>query len=133
MNEVEIFPFIHTFSNVLSVADQLQGVRIPDVLPADGIPSTANFSMAAGDFCEIYTEPKHKGMWRGKSSGHVEARKVTFCKYSIENWDVVVTCFFVDTAKNIVEYVEIIERILKKGGMWINLGNRDFSGALLGR
>jgi carnosine N-methyltransferase len=34
----------------------------------------------------------------------------------------VVTCFFVDTAKNIVEYVEVISQILKPGGRWINLG-----------
>lgn len=32
-------------------------------------------------------------------------------------WDVVVTCFFIDTAHNIVEYIEIISRILKDGGV----------------
>ncbi|KAH8485940.1 hypothetical protein H0E87_027395 [Populus deltoides] len=37
-------------------------------------------------------------------------------------WDAVVTCFFIDTAHNIVEYIEIISRILKDGGVWINLG-----------
>ncbi|KAF7815197.1 carnosine N-methyltransferase-like isoform X3 [Senna tora] len=37
-------------------------------------------------------------------------------------WDAVVTCFFIDTAHNIVEYIEIISRILKNGGVWINLG-----------
>ncbi|KAK0583633.1 hypothetical protein LWI29_000571 [Acer saccharum] len=37
-------------------------------------------------------------------------------------WDAVVTCFFIDTAHNIVEYIEIISRILKEGGVWINLG-----------
>lgn len=40
-------------------------------------------------------------------------------------WDAVVTCFFIDTAHNIVEYIEIISRILKDGGVgsyyiWIN-------------
>ncbi|RVW37827.1 Carnosine N-methyltransferase [Vitis vinifera] len=37
-------------------------------------------------------------------------------------WDAVVTCFFIDTAHNIVEYIEIISRILKDGGVWINFG-----------
>ncbi|KAG5128927.1 hypothetical protein JHK84_035324 [Glycine max] len=31
-------------------------------------------------------------------------------------WDAVVTCFFIDTAHNIVEYIEIISKILKDGG-----------------
>lgn len=32
-------------------------------------------------------------------------------------WDVVVTCFFIDTAHNIIEYIEIISKILKDGGV----------------
>lgn len=32
-------------------------------------------------------------------------------------WDAVVTCFFIDTAHNIIEYIEIISRILKDGGV----------------
>lgn len=34
-------------------------------------------------------------------------------------WDSVVTCFFLDTAHNIVEYIEIISKILKQGGVSI--------------
>jgi carnosine N-methyltransferase len=37
-------------------------------------------------------------------------------------WDCVVTCFFLDTAKNVIEYIEIIKNILKPGGIWINFG-----------
>ncbi|KAE8817539.1 carnosine N-methyltransferase-like [Hordeum vulgare] len=37
-------------------------------------------------------------------------------------WDAVVTCFFIDTAHNIVEYLEIISKILKDGGVWVNMG-----------
>lgn len=32
-------------------------------------------------------------------------------------WDAVVTCFFIDTAHNIIEYIEVISRILKDGGV----------------
>jgi carnosine N-methyltransferase len=34
----------------------------------------------------------------------------------------VVTCFFIDCANNIIEFIETIFRILKPGGSWINLG-----------
>lgn len=32
------------------------------------------------------------------------------------------TVFFIDTAHNIIEYVETIYNCLKPGGIWINLG-----------
>ncbi|KNC99971.1 uncharacterized protein SPPG_05346 [Spizellomyces punctatus DAOM BR117] len=98
LHQYEIFPWIHSFSNSTSTDVLLSSVRIPDVLPGD-VPRTADFSMVAGDFCEVYGEEEH-----------------------IESWDVVVTCFFMDTAKNIVEYIDIIKRILKPNGLWINLG-----------
>lgn len=41
---------------------------------------------------------------------------------NVEQWDCVVTCFFLDTAHNIIEYIECISKILKKGGIWINIG-----------
>jgi len=82
---------------VLSVSDQVRGVSIPDVLPRDMIPPNVEFSMSAGDFIESYSSQTGQ-------------------------WDCVCTCFFIDTAKNIVEYIEIISNILKPGGLWINLG-----------
>lgn len=33
-----------------------------------------------------------------------------------------VTCFFLDTARNVVEYLETIYGLLKPGGLWINCG-----------
>lgn len=38
------------------------------------------------------------------------------------SFDAVVTCFFIDTAHNIIEYLEVIHSVLKPGGMWIHLG-----------
>ncbi|KAK6152937.1 hypothetical protein DH2020_012576 [Rehmannia glutinosa] len=78
--------------------DQLRPVSVPDIHPASaGI--TEGFSMCGGDFVEVYNDPSQVGVW-----------------------DAVVTCFFLDTAHNIVEYIEIISKILKDGGVWINLG-----------
>jgi carnosine N-methyltransferase len=40
----------------------------------------------------------------------------------LDDWDCVTTCFFIDTAHNIIEYVERLWKILKPGGAWINFG-----------
>ncbi|KAJ9675902.1 hypothetical protein PVL29_024730 [Vitis rotundifolia] len=96
--EWTIYPWIHSNCNSLSDNDQLRSVLIPDIHPASaGI--TEGFSMCGGDFVEVYSDPSQIGVW-----------------------DAVVTCFFIDTAHNIVEYIEIISRILKDGGVWINFG-----------
>ncbi|KAH9737302.1 N2227 domain-containing protein [Citrus sinensis] len=91
--EWNIYPWIHSNCNSLSDSDQLRPVSIPDIHPASaGI--TEGFSMCGGDFVEVYSDPSQVGAW-----------------------DAVVTCFFIDTAHNIVEYIEIISRILKDGGV----------------
>ena len=54
-------------------------------------------SMVAGEFCHVY-------------------------KGNFNCWDSIVTCFFLDTANNIIEYVETIYNIMKIGGIWINVG-----------
>jgi carnosine N-methyltransferase len=41
-------------------------------------------------------------------------------------WNAVVACFFIDTAPNIFEYMEVIERILKPGGLLISIGPLQF-------
>lgn len=43
--------------------------------------------------------------------------------YTDDNhWDCVATCFFIDCANNVVQFIETIYKILKPGGVWINLG-----------
>ena len=38
------------------------------------------------------------------------------------SFDGFVSCFFIDTAPNILDYVIAIRRLLRPGGVWINLG-----------
>ncbi|PIA37814.1 hypothetical protein AQUCO_03000388v1 [Aquilegia coerulea] len=96
--EWTIYPWIHSNCNSFSDNDQIRPISFPDIHPASaGI--TEGFSMCGGDFIEVYNDPSQEGAW-----------------------DAVVTCFFLDTAHNIVEYIEIISRILKERGVWINLG-----------
>lgn len=37
-------------------------------------------------------------------------------------YDVLVTLFFIDTARNLLTYLETIHRLLRPGGVWLNLG-----------
>lgn len=90
-----IYPWVHQTSNVVSNDDQLREVKIPDINP-QLVSSNLQFSMAAGDFLEVYIEPN--------------------------SWDCVVTCYFLDTAHNIIDYIERVHHILKPGGYFINLG-----------
>ncbi|KAL0945887.1 hypothetical protein HGRIS_012171 [Hohenbuehelia grisea] len=99
-----IHPYVHSFSNVPNRDAMLREVRIPDVLPT-GLPPGSDFSLVAGDFEEIYGSD-------GEDSEEPQAGQ----------WDAVLTCFFIDTAKNIVNYLRIIHTILAPGGVWINLG-----------
>ncbi|KAF9462245.1 N2227-like protein [Collybia nuda] len=97
------YPYVHSFSNVVERQAMLQAISIPDILPS-ALPPDSNFSLVAGDFEEIYgTETDPREPQSGK-------------------WDAILTCFFIDTAKNIVNYLRIIHRILSPGGVWINLG-----------
>jgi len=95
-NYSTIYPFVHTTTNLLSVQDQLMPVSIPDVDPS-ALPHKENLSMVAGDFLEAYSQ-------------------------QVTSWDAVVTCYFIDTAHNILEYLRMISLILKPGGYWLNFG-----------
>ena len=61
-------------------------------------------SMVAGDFVEVYGKPEQAG-----------------------TYDCVATCFFIDTAHNILEYLEVIRHVLKVGqlthsALWLPSG-----------
>ncbi|QIW96569.1 hypothetical protein AMS68_002087 [Peltaster fructicola] len=105
-----LYPWALAFSNHHNRSDQFRSVKIPDVHPAtaleaehlkqpSGVHYSQRMSMAAGDFCVIYRE-------LGQS----------------ETFDAVTTCFFIDTAPNVINYVETVRHCLKPGGFWINLG-----------
>ncbi|KAF8821269.1 methyltransferase [Cardiosporidium cionae] len=92
-----IYPFCLSTSNRKRHNDNLKSIRIPDVNPSDHVTADYDFSMSAGEFIEVYGKQKAK-------------------------WDGVLTCFFIDTAKNILQYIRTIALILRPGGLWANLG-----------
>ena len=94
---LNIQPYIHTFSNTFKESDPFKVCKIPDINPLEHIKPGHDFSMVAGEFVEVYN--KRPG-----------------------EWDSVITCFFIDTANNVIEYITTIYNILKPGGVWINFG-----------
>ncbi|KAH8827108.1 N2227-domain-containing protein [Flagelloscypha sp. PMI_526] len=99
VNEFTIYPYIHSFSNIDTKSSMLRPITIPDVLPSDLPKAPTSHSWQ-----EIY----------GGDPDPDEPQSGL--------WDAVLTCFFIDTAKNIVNYLRIIHKILAPGGVWINLG-----------
>ncbi|KXS17597.1 N2227-domain-containing protein [Gonapodya prolifera JEL478] len=93
-----IHPWVHSFSHAPTAADTLAAVHVPDEVPGN-LPAGVDFSMVAGDFIDIYGGVKERGQW-----------------------DCVVTCFFLDTARNVCQYMDVIHSCLVPGGVWINLG-----------
>lgn len=101
--EFAIYPFAHEPCNNVRFADQVAAVLVPDcdpnALALAAAGEATRFEMSAGDFVEVYSKETERG-----------------------RFDCVVTMFFIDTAHNVVEYVETLRAALKPGGLWINLG-----------
>eukprot|EP01061_Rhynchopus_euleeides_P042447 TRINITY_DN74052_c0_g1_i1.p1 TRINITY_DN74052_c0_g1~~TRINITY_DN74052_c0_g1_i1.p1 ORF type:complete len:436 (+),score=166.24 TRINITY_DN74052_c0_g1_i1:51-1358(+) len=105
-NCITLFPYADQSINVHKREDQFRPCLVPDMCPSNAIADLEDkgleqgeFSMVAGDFLEVYNKPGEAG-----------------------TWGAVVTCFFIDTAHNIFEYIETIHRLLKPGGVWANVG-----------
>lgn len=82
-NSITLAPFIHSFDYNLNNNTVFKTIRIPDSLACEDVPENSDFSMTSGDFLDVY----------GKQQ---------------EEWDAIVTCFFMDTANNILRNVDLI-------------------------
>ncbi|CCG81499.1 UPF0586 protein C1778.07 [Taphrina deformans PYCC 5710] len=94
----EFSPFVHSFSNHQRHEDMIRRISIPDVVPSD-VLQDASFSMATGEFIESFGSAQ-----------------------SASSFDCIITSFFLDTAHNIIDYLDTIRNLLKDGGFWINVG-----------
>ncbi|CRK86251.1 CLUMA_CG000129, isoform A [Clunio marinus] len=97
-NQFEIYPFCHQFVNNLKREDSLVACRFPD-MSAFQNPPKGEMNMIAGDFVQVYGDPSQEN-----------------------SWDCICCCFFIDCANNIVEFLEIIYKLLRTGGIFINYG-----------
>ncbi|KAK8803709.1 hypothetical protein WA158_001403 [Blastocystis sp. Blastoise] len=96
-NSITIYPWINSPNNVVNTYDMYRPITIPDVCPVNVLKEGVDFSMCAGDFEECYAK-------------------------SFNEWDSIITCFFIDTAPNVINYLEVIYHALKPGAYWINYG-----------
>ncbi|KAE9379070.1 N2227-domain-containing protein [Stipitochalara longipes BDJ] len=97
-----LFPWAHSFSNHRNRANHLKSVQIPEIHPSTVLGSIENageMSMSASDFLLLYGDESHR-----------------------ETFDAVATVFFLDTAPNIIRYVEAIKNCLRPGGLFVNVG-----------
>jgi len=96
-----IFPFVLGLEHRRGSRDHLRGIKIPDICPSDELcpngVQIVELSMCAGEFVEVYAPQK-------------------------DQWDAVLTCFFLDTAKNVFLYIRTIAHITRPGGIWANIG-----------
>lgn len=111
--QFSLYPFVTTFTNKVSRSDQLRCVKVPDIhvgtvilertrhasLDDAHMPLPGSMSMSAGDFITSYSTAEAEG-----------------------TFDAVVTVYFIDTAPNLIRYVETVRHCLRPGGIWINVG-----------
>lgn len=104
--QYRIYPYCDVTCNLVDRSDQFAEVAIPDLCAYEAIAeleeqnlSFGELSMVAGEFTEVYSKPHQK-----------------------KKWSAVATCFFIDTAQNIIEYLEIMYELLQPGGYWVNVG-----------
>ena len=98
-NEYQIQPLIHSFNCLKNENDPFQIFNFPDE-NINEIKSSKNFgklNIIPGDFILSFKDKNN-------------------C------YDGVITSFFLDTANNIIQFIEIIYNILNKGGIWVNIG-----------
>lgn len=89
-----IYPYATHLKSAVSQASQMREIKVPDERT-----DLYRVNMQAGDFLHEYRHAHHTAAW-----------------------DVISTCFFMDTAKNSLKYMENLSRMIKPGGYWINFG-----------
>jgi carnosine N-methyltransferase len=110
-HQFQIFPNLHSFSNHLTTEQNLlRSYTLPDILPSSLLPADSQFSFVAGDFEEVYGGKQENGAW-----GPIPEDQAG-------QWGAVVTCFFLDTARNVINYLKIIKGLLREDGIWVNVG-----------
>jgi len=92
-----IYPFVLSTTSRRGKDDHLREIKVPNLCPSQVLPPTALLSMAAGEFVEVYKDQQAA-------------------------WDAVLSCFFLDTAKNIFLYIRTIAMLIRPGGCLINIG-----------
>ena len=87
-----IHPYVDWWSHQPTTKELFRPVEFPDV----GV-NASNVLLVEGDFTKEFVN-------------------------QTAHYDAIVTFFFIDTAKNVLDYFDTMSSVLKPGGIWINLG-----------
>jgi len=110
-NPFSIAPWIGSTKNICKSLHPARQMLIPDVDPAEMLArnksslvgsiteDSPSFSMGMGEFASTYRKPSEHGAWAG-----------------------VISCFFLDTAPSIIEYMQVVYDLLSENGVFINFG-----------
>lgn len=91
-NASSFHPFADTWSHHITESDMIRSISFPDVAV-----DPSKVLLVEGDFTSIFN-------------------------HEAGSYDVLLTYFFIDTARNLMTYFDTITKLLKPGGYWINLG-----------
>jgi carnosine N-methyltransferase len=116
-----LYPFVHEFSNHLTIADQLQKVLIPDIHPGFELEKAWQTQLSRLEAQgESDLSPVHPFNRLSYSSADFS---IAYSQPSSSStFSAVATVFFIDTAPNVIRYVTAVHHCLKPGGVWVNLG-----------
>lgn len=102
VDSYNIYPWIYDLSSRIDSSWVTTPVSFPDVDPSSR-PDDFQLQMMPGDFLKEVKE-----------------------NLEDESVNAVVTAFFLDSAPNVLEYVDAIKKVLAPGGIWINFGALNF-------
>ncbi|TGJ65954.1 hypothetical protein EYR41_009888 [Orbilia oligospora] len=91
-NAFQVYPFVDGWSHHVTQDDMFYQLSFPSMTM-----NNSNVILVEGDFTTVF-----------KDSG--------------DKFDVIITHFFIDTARNLMSYFETISSLLAPGGYWINFG-----------
>ncbi|KAJ5578979.1 hypothetical protein N7450_007846 [Penicillium hetheringtonii] len=91
-NSKSYHPWLDWWSHHLTTSDMQRSVSFPD-----SDIDASSVLLVEGDFTTVFNGEDGK-------------------------YDVIVTLFFIDTARNLLTYLETVHRLLRPGGTWLNLG-----------
>jgi SAM-dependent methyltransferase len=91
-NAETFHPFMDWWSYQPNRGEMIRSVRFPDVRA-----NASSVVLVEGDFTKAFADDSAR-------------------------FDAIVTFFFIDTAPNMMDYLDTVHRLLRPGGVWINLG-----------
>jgi len=119
VNEHTVRPYSHWFSHQLSNDSLFRGIPFPDAVPRLG----PKFHLIEKDFMKLAVPP----------SFPMDSSTPSWIKndphtHFLGGYDYVVTLFFIDTSLDAFATLTHIYKLLRPGGVWINLGPLFWTG-----